>query len=224
MYFHIVTPLPTDIAKQVFEFIITMPEPVPYTQLKKAVFTRTAVSDECRLDELFGDLKIGDCTPSHLLRHMRQLLGTRVLDDAILRQLWLKRLPPRIREVLSILSNSSLDEMALAADKMFEANPAPHHTTACSNPTPTGPHCDDFTSRMGNLELQRQQLVLHLSLSRSSSRSRSRSRLTSQTRRNHPPASSNPQHCWYHQRFGPRAKKCTPTCSFTSQGNPKAGQ
>ncbi|VDP26806.1 unnamed protein product, partial [Echinostoma caproni] len=65
---------------------------------------------------------------------MRQLLGTRVLDDAILRQLWLKRLPPRIREVLAVLSNSSLDEMALAADKIcsnwFFTSPAHGHQAA----------------------------------------------------------------------------------------------
>ncbi|VDP88727.1 unnamed protein product [Echinostoma caproni] len=66
---------------------------------------------------------------------MRQLLSTRVLDDAILPQLWFKRLLPRIREVLSVLSNSSLDEMSMTADKMFEANPALQHITACSNPT-----------------------------------------------------------------------------------------
>ncbi|VDP92909.1 unnamed protein product [Echinostoma caproni] len=78
---------------------------------------------------------------------MRQLLGTRVLDDAILRQLSLKRLSLRIREVLSVLSNSSLDEMALAADKMFEANPASHHITACSNPTPTTPRYPQSKSK-----------------------------------------------------------------------------
>ncbi|VDP89088.1 unnamed protein product [Echinostoma caproni] len=84
MYSHIVTSLLIDIAVQVFEFIITMPETDPYTQLKKALGTRTAASDERRLDELFGDLESGDHTPSQLLRHMRQRLGTRVLDDAIL--------------------------------------------------------------------------------------------------------------------------------------------
>ncbi|VDP96551.1 unnamed protein product [Echinostoma caproni] len=190
---HTVTSLPTDIAEQVFEFIITVPETDPYAQFKEALITRTAVSDERRLDELFGDLEICDRTRSPLLRHMRQLLGTRVPDDAILRQLWLERLPPRIRKFLSVLSNSLLDEMTLAADKMFEANPASYYITACSNPTLTAPRCDDIFPRMGNLEMQMQQLVLHLSCSRSSSRSRSR--LTSQTRRNHPPASSNPQHC-----------------------------
>ncbi|VDP96076.1 unnamed protein product [Echinostoma caproni] len=72
IYSHIVTSLPTDIAEQVFEFITTMPETDPYTQLKEALITRTAVSDERRLDELFKDLEIGDRTPSQLLRHMRQ--------------------------------------------------------------------------------------------------------------------------------------------------------
>ncbi|VDP21558.1 unnamed protein product, partial [Echinostoma caproni] len=57
MYSHIVTFLSIDIADQVFEFIITMPETDPYTQLKEAFITRTAVSDERRLDELFGDSK-----------------------------------------------------------------------------------------------------------------------------------------------------------------------
>ncbi|VDP86713.1 unnamed protein product [Echinostoma caproni] len=143
----------------IFEFVINIPENDPYTQLKEALTTRTAVSCERRLDELFGDVEIGDRTPSQLLRHMRQLFGTRVLDDATLRQLWLKRLPPRIREVLSVLYNSSWNEAAMAADKMFKANPASQHITACSHPTPTAPGRDDIIWQMGNLELQMQQLV-----------------------------------------------------------------
>ncbi|VDP19149.1 unnamed protein product [Echinostoma caproni] len=157
-------------AQQVFEFINTMPENVPYTQLKEALIIRTAVSDERRLNELFGDHEVSDRTPSQLLRHMRQLHGTRLLEDSILIQLWLNRLTPRIREVLSVVSSSSLDAMALAADKMFEANPASQHITACPNPTPTTPRCVDITSQMGNIGLQKQQWVLHLSRSWSSSR------------------------------------------------------
>ncbi|VDP96491.1 unnamed protein product [Echinostoma caproni] len=84
-----------------------MPENDPYTQLKEAFITCTIVWDERRLDELFGDLKIGNRTLSQLLRHMRQLLRPRVLDRAFLSQLWLERLPPRIREVF-VVSGSRL--------------------------------------------------------------------------------------------------------------------
>ncbi|VDP31177.1 unnamed protein product [Echinostoma caproni] len=52
MHSHIVISLPTYIAEQAIEFIITMPKNDSYIQLKEAVITRTAGSDELRLDEL----------------------------------------------------------------------------------------------------------------------------------------------------------------------------
>ncbi|VDP90233.1 unnamed protein product [Echinostoma caproni] len=64
VYSQIFTALPTDIAEQVFEFIITIPKNEPFTQLKEALITRKSSSDEHRLDKLFGDLELGDCTPS----------------------------------------------------------------------------------------------------------------------------------------------------------------
>ena len=227
MYSYIVTTLPMDIAEEVSDLILEAPKENPYDTLKEALISRTGVSDQRRLDELFGNIEIGDRSPSQFLRHMKKLLGNRQLDDEIIRQLWMKRLPVRIREVLAVFGPVSLDELALAADKMLEANPNPQQLSACSNPDHFLPHADDVNTRLGNLEQQLQQL-LNISRSRSTSRnsSRSRSRSRSHSRSRRPPriTNGNPSHCWYHQQFGNQARKCTPPCSFTNQGNPQAGQ
>ena len=140
----------------------------------------------------------------------------------------MKRLPVRIREVLAVFGPVSLDELALAADKMLEVNPVPQQLSACNNPDPILTRDDDLNTTMGDLVQQLKQLVLQISRSRSTSRnsSRSRSRSRSHSRSRRPPriTNGNPSHCWYHQQFGNQARKCTPPCSFANQGNPQAGQ
>lgn len=68
---------------------------------------------------LLGEVELGDRRPSVLLREMRTLAGTNSTDD-LLRTLWLKRLPPRVRELLSILEDVNLDKLAACADKAME--------------------------------------------------------------------------------------------------------
>ena len=80
MYSYIVTTLPTDIAEEVSDLILEVPKENTYDTLKEALISRPGVSDQRRLDELFGNIEIGDRSPSQFLRHMKKLLGNRELD------------------------------------------------------------------------------------------------------------------------------------------------
>ena len=222
MYSYVVTALTPEIAEEVEDFITDMPEKDPYNTLKDAVISRTAVSDQRRLDELFSNVEIGDRTPSQLLRYMRQLLGKRTLDDVIFKQLWMKRLPARTREILAVFPRGPIDELATAADKMLEVSPPPPQVAACALPPPATA-VTTADARLDRLESMFEQLVLQLSRSRSPANQQRRDRSNSRPRRSSSRPNGDPNHCWYHQQYGDRSRKCTPPCTFAS-GNLKSGQ
>ena len=59
---------------------------------------------------------MGDWTPSQLLRFMKSLLGRRHMDESIMRQLWVKKLPQSMTHILMVFSEektpSQLVELA----------------------------------------------------------------------------------------------------------------
>ena len=81
--------------------------------------------------------ELGDRKPSQLLRRMKQLLGENKLEDRILRQLFLQRLPQNVHLILASSSDTVyLEQLAVIADKIIEVAPPPT-VAACSNtPSP----------------------------------------------------------------------------------------
>lgn len=68
---------------------------------------------------LLGKMELGDKKPSILLREMRTLADTNILDS-LLRTLWLQILPARIQEILVVLDGVNLEKLAVCADKATE--------------------------------------------------------------------------------------------------------
>ncbi|VDP72113.1 unnamed protein product, partial [Schistosoma curassoni] len=123
-YAHVVGALPIEVATEVGDLIDNVPETDPYDKIKAAVIQRTSLSDEKRLQQLLTSCELGDKRLSRLLRHMRQLAGPYKLDETLLKQMWLQRLPHSVRQILSISGTSViLDDLADMADKMMEIYP-----------------------------------------------------------------------------------------------------
>ena len=98
-----------------------------------AVIQRTSVSDEKRLQQLLTSCDLGDKKPSQLLRYMEHLAGPYKLDEALLKQKWLQRLPRNVRQILSITGNLvNLVDLADMADKMLEAYHDSHYINSSS--------------------------------------------------------------------------------------------
>lgn len=74
------------------------------------------ISEQERLLEIVSDLKLEDKYPSFLLNEMKQLTGDKLLEHN-LKRLWLQKLPPQLRDILS-LSSDSLSSLSLLADNM----------------------------------------------------------------------------------------------------------
>lgn len=209
-YNQIVGKLDTDTLTAVSDIVKNPPANDKYQTLKNRLTNQFTESDRKKLKILFNDLTIGDEKPSTLLRKMKDKSCGKVGNDLLL-ELWTNRLPQQIQAILSC-SNEPLDQQVIMADKIYETI---DHTSinALSGPS-------DFTKQICQLEDKIDSLQREINRSRSHNRydkyNRSPSRSTHNSR-------SNPDHCWYHQHFHDKAKKCDPKmdppCSYKTDKN-----
>ncbi|XP_060858487.1 uncharacterized protein LOC132935869 [Metopolophium dirhodum] len=81
------------------------------------------ISEQERLIELVNDLKLEDKYPSVLLNEMKQLTDDKLLEQN-LQRLWLQKLPPQVRDIL-LLSSDSLSSKSLLADNIKDLHYSP---------------------------------------------------------------------------------------------------
>ncbi|CAH8614594.1 hypothetical protein MS3_00000628 [Schistosoma haematobium] len=229
-YAYVVGALPIEIAAEVGDLIDHVPESEPYDKIKAAVIQRTTVSDEKRLQQLLTSCDLGDKRPSQLLRHMKQLVGPYKLDEALLKQMWFQRLPHSVRQILSVSGKSvALDDLADMADKMMEVYHDNHCVNSLQPPGPTDISClASFQKQLTQLTSQLASLQSTIAtIQARQSRSPSRRRSFSRQRSRSPKRTFDV--CWYHQKYGTKARRCTRPCTFSAsdtenQGNDPARQ
>ena len=230
---HVGASLTPGYAAEVRDLLLRPPVDNPYTALKEQLTKRTALSEQRRLQQLFTGEELGDRKPTQLLRQMQQLLGDRPgIDPSFLQELFLQRLPQSVRMVLaSTPEGTALSKLAEMADKVMEvAAPSgsvaslnthpPSDQTVAPPPTPPATAADiqELRSEISRLE----KLVRSLARSRSPSRS-ARSSQRSPTPTPTPASNTSDNSlCWYHQKFGDRARDCRQPCSWSS--NEQAGR
>ncbi|KAG0424809.1 hypothetical protein HPB47_027984 [Ixodes persulcatus] len=109
-FHHVVAALPPETAVDFRDIILEPPTTNPYNTLKAELIKRTSASEHRRLQQLLTSEELGDRTPSQLLRRLQQLLGERAatFDPALLRELFLQRLPNNVRIVLTSASGLAL--------------------------------------------------------------------------------------------------------------------
>lgn len=211
-FHHVVSALSSTDAAEVRDIIIAPPPTTPYDILRAELVRRTSLSEQRRLQQLLTTEELGDKTPSQLLRRMKHLLGNATIEDSLLRQLFLQRLPNDVRMMLASADSATLDDLAKVADRIVDASTtrAPEVYQA----TQSSYHPSDFCTAMERRMDQLTEMVAALRPTRSPSRGRTNSPARGDSR-SHSPAN---QQCWYHRTFGTRARKCT--CS--PQGNTSA--
>lgn len=199
---YVVSSLSPEFATEVRDLLIQPPNETPYDTLKTQLIRRTAATDQQKLQQLLSVEELGDRRPTQLLRRMQQLVGNTpgLADGALLRELFLQRLPATVRMVLaSAGSSTSLQDLAQMADRIVEV--AVPSVSAFQTPSPTHTELDDLRSEIAALK----------------------STLKSYTRRRSPSPrprqmDSQEQLCWYHERFGDAARKCKEPCSKSGKG------
>ncbi|XP_072142010.1 uncharacterized protein [Dermacentor andersoni] len=185
-FHYAVAPLSPAAIDEVADLLNSPLSAATYDDLKAALLQRTAASERSRIQQLLSAEELGDQRPSQLLRRMSQLLGNnaRSIDDTLLRELFLQRLPADVQMVLATASTLDLTGLAALADKVMEvATP----TIAATSPG-TSPQISSPTSR-------------------SSSRSR-RAGTRNET------STITHGVCYYHRRFGNDTRHCRRPCAW----------
>lgn len=204
--------------KVVADVISAPPSADSYGDIKNALITRLATSEETQLRQLLTGIELNDRKPSELLREMTRLAGSNVTPYA-LQTLWLQRLPKRIQELLAVIEDVELNKLAELADKAMErsnmqelavvAYPGSSTEQAQSNTEIT-----ELTKRLARLE------TLIKKTSQGRSRSRGRFQKGFVRGRNASRSKSRDKStgvCYFHSKFGKEAWKCRKPCTWTDK-------
>ena len=223
-YSYVVSSLSPDVAQEVRELLITPPAEEPYKTLKDELIKRTSASEQKRLHQLLTSEELGDRKPSQLLRRMKQLLGEKNLEDSILKQLFVQRLPTNIQLILASTSQTTtLEELAALADKIMEVS-VPFSISAVQKPE--NKVLSAPSNEIKELREQIKELTSQVASLKSYMRERSKSRGRSQTRKaNRSPSSdakssTSGDMCWYHRTYGAEANNCRKPCNYKPKSEP----
>ncbi|CAK1547946.1 unnamed protein product [Leptosia nina] len=112
--------------QQVSDIVFTPPEANKYNVLKERLLKVYEESPERQFQRLVSEMELGSQKPTQLLRRMKDLARNCQASDETVLRLWMARMPPSVRPVLSACQDQTTDNLATIADKVIES-------LACSN-------------------------------------------------------------------------------------------
>lgn len=211
-YQYVITNLDADTLPFISDLMEKLPEVGKYELIKERLISQFDETNESKLRRILRGTEFTDDKPSNILQRMRNLAGTEVGDN-ILRTLFLEQLPEHVRGILAISEVVDLSKLALQADKIIEVSrpsilAIDNYGNACEKQTTKSKapstNTEDLAIQIGVLTKNLQEL------NRFVRRDRTRSRSKSQNRRNN----DDDGLCFYHRRFGEKARKCRDPCTF----------
>lgn len=212
-YDYVVAHLDSRYATEVRDILANPPADDRYLHLKRELIRRLSPSQDEKVRHLLQHEELGDRKPSQLLRYMRDLLGSTPVDDSLLRIIWLQRLPSHAQAILQVQPNLPLDQLSHIADQVVEISlPASPLTV---NAVDTRQSSSELARRIDEITRQLDSIQRRLDQSpklRPQKRPQSQDNNAASSHRNNGP-------CYYHRRFGDKARKCQPPCSAGRQGN-----
>nr|XP_037270629.1 LOW QUALITY PROTEIN: uncharacterized protein LOC119162275 [Rhipicephalus microplus] len=135
---HVVGALPSTVAETVVDCLVSQNSPRrQYDQLKAAIPERTAASESTRIQQLLSAEELRDRSPSQFLRRMTHLRGTSAttMDTAVLRELFLQRLPYHVQMVFAPATAMILTSLTALADEVMEVATTSLPVASISTPT-----------------------------------------------------------------------------------------
>lgn len=212
-FYHIVPLIDTRYALEIADIITNVPTSNPYQTLKNALTARFSKSKEAKLKQLLDGEQIGDRKPSQFLRHLRALVPG--IDEDVLRSRWMSSLPDQTKALLTVQSDQPLNKLAEIADKVHEVFDMNQKSTSAVTATPSTSTADT-SGQIAALTNQIAKLTkLFSNQRRSNSKDRSQNRSRSRSRQR---CLNKDEICYYHQKFGKNAKKCSPGCKYQKNG------
>ncbi|XP_048487134.1 uncharacterized protein LOC125490830 [Plutella xylostella] len=218
-FYHILSNLEPQYADLVEELVLNPPATDKYEKLKTELIRTLSQSKAKKLQRLLDREEIGDRKPSHFLRHLRNLAGPG-LPEEFLSGIWTSRLPSSIQTILASQPTASLETLADLADRIHEVVPPSPQVASTSHHTSPGSSMDQMAKQIA--ELTQQVRALSMQSHRSRSRSRNNHAQTRHSARSRERSqSSYRKHplCWYHGKFGSRAKTCIRPCDYKAENS-----
>ncbi|XP_041976648.1 uncharacterized protein LOC121731318 [Aricia agestis] len=206
-------------AVEVADIIENPPKERKYETLKSELIRRLTAPREEKIKQFLMSEDIGTRKPSQFLRHLQHLAGPNIPEEFI-RTTWYNRLPVSVQPIIASQGDMPLDKLAELADKITAIAQPTLQVAAATPGSSSTPASDSMWSAMEAMARQIEQLtkqVAELSTHQSRQprrrfdRQRYRSRSRSQSRSN--------GMCYYHNKFGNKAFKCTRPCSFTGNAD-----
>uniref|UniRef100_A0A0K8SFH9 DUF7041 domain-containing protein n=1 Tax=Lygus hesperus TaxID=30085 RepID=A0A0K8SFH9_LYGHE len=224
-YHTLVGAVESDVLACVSDIILQPPAQNLYATLRQRLEDHYTDSEEKQLRKLLSDLELGDRRPSQLLREMRDLAGGKV-SDALLKSLWLQRLPTQIQAILAT-STDDLAQLTTMADKMneifsmstpsvgaiaqYEPNPNSSSSSSTSTSHQTRKSESNTLAEILN-EIRNLSSRIDSALEGRTPRARSSSRHRGR---------ADPTHfdgvCKFHHQYKEKAFKCISPCSFPAK-------
>ncbi|KYN02010.1 PREDICTED: uncharacterized protein LOC108774630 [Cyphomyrmex costatus] len=194
----------------VADIVTSPPEKEKYDSIKERLVSVLGETTATSIRRLLATHELEDDKPSIFLQRLRNLAEGQV-GDQILKSIFMERLPENICAILAISEVTDLSKLVAQADKVMEvAKPFPGSIQSVC------PENSDNSSKVSAeiAELTKQIAKLTKQV-RNRSRSKSRGRRNFYKRpRSKSQTRDNKELCYYHNRFGAEAYKCTQPCAY----------
>ncbi|CAH2108907.1 unnamed protein product [Euphydryas editha] len=221
-FYYVLSQLEPQHSAQVRDLIVNPPSTGKYEKLKAELIKRLSDSQERKIKQLLLHEELGDRKPTQFLRHLQQLAGPTVPEDFI-RSIWCNRLPANLQTIVAMQTSSTLEEVAELVDRINDIVPVTAQVAATGTPVHGQVASSQSVAKQQNsavealtqtvAELSRKLEAMSIQLHRRSSRYRSRRRYNQYRNRSQSRIRDN-QYCYYHNRFGDNARRCTQPCAF----------
>lgn len=203
MFNHAISMMDQDSINKCLDIIEGLPQEQVYTRFKEEIINRFAESEQSKLQRALVSVDLGDRKPSQLLCEMRALVGNSFSDEA-LKTLWLQRLPPQVRGILSV-SAEGLISLSVLADKVIDTMSVQNaNVSSVGNLSNIEAQIGALTKKFEQMERRSRNTFRDRSGSRNPFRYRSRS------------SSYSDKICYYHRKFGINATKCKKPCNYST--------
>ena len=207
---YIVQSLPSEAVKAVYDVILRCQQvDNPYSTLKTALIQRYTMSGSQRIEKLLDGTEMGDRRQSDFYNSLKLLAGdSAAVNPQLLLSIWTRRLPPLVQLTIQGKTDLSTEALLASADAAFEVC----KRQSMSLFEVTGPKT--VNERDSNFQKLEKRLIEVIEkkftqLEAGGSRSRSRNRSSSRKRKE----SNDDGECYYHKRFGDKARKYRKPCS-----------
>ena len=224
---HVLAAIPATIFPQMSTWLDAKgDDAIEYQDLKAFLLQKFSPSAERRIQMILdlSNQPLGDQRPSDALTEMRSLCrlppddtGTSAKIDVLL-ALWLRRLPTPVRSTITNFASYDDDNLAKRADSLLDAQAASNPPSLIATASMGPPDEDDppyDTVAVASPAQHFNASKRHFNRPVAQTPHPHSQQNTSSTPSSFRKSISTSRSCYYHERFGPTAKKCQHPCIWS---------